>query len=146
MVKLPPPYFCSVTVREAGSRDLLSSATVRYEGQYGENWIRLEKPLNASLASGPDNPTPRVLLVAASRGGGHFVFAPVHRAEWSHVLFPIGLPLGGILHHYYLSSVVVTAPRHLAVRVSGRFSAQIHSPFAEYTDGLTVLLPRTTKN
>ena len=143
---LPPEHFRSITVREAGSRRLLSSATVSYRGQHGTNWIRLEEPMRASVTSQPHTPAASdVVLTASPRSGGQFVFAPVHRAGWSHVLFPIGLPLGGDLQHYYLSSVVASAPGHSAVRVSGRPSLEFHSPFAEYSDSLTILLPRTSQ-
>jgi hypothetical protein len=142
---LPPVHMRSVTVREAGSRRLLPTATVRYEGRDCTNWARLEAPLDATLVSqANDGSAAKVVLMASARGAGQFVFVPVRRTEWSHVLFPIGLPLGGVLQHYYGSSVVASAPGHSAVRVSGRLPARLHSPWAENADGLTILLPRTS--
>ena len=142
---LPPAHFRSVTVREAGSRRPLANATVRYEGRYGTNWARLEEPLNASLATKPTRTTPKVILTALPSGNGQFAFSPVRRVEWLHVLFPIGLPLGGVLQHYYTSSIVATAPGHSAVRVSGHPPARHTSPFSEYSGSLTILLPLTSQ-
>jgi hypothetical protein len=148
---LPPSHFRSVAVREAGSRRLLTDATVRYEAGLGSNWIRAEPP----LAARPDSERgavarPRVYLTAKQDSPGHFVFEPVRRLEWVHVLFPIGLPLGGIMNYYYSGAVIASAPGHAAVSISGEPGCgndpgRTHSPFFDYLDHLTIFLPRSSR-
>jgi hypothetical protein len=139
---LPPAYFRSVSVRDADSHELISSASVYYEAYTAVNWAKLEEPLHGSVlaAEHRTNAAPIVLL-AVQRAPGRFEFVGVQRWEWSRVYFPLCLPLGGVLHHYYTGSVVIEAPGHDSIRVSGAPPVYPSPGLVEFDGGLTVLLP-----
>jgi hypothetical protein len=148
--QLPPSYFQTVAVCDAVSRLPLTNASVRIEGRYIKNWARLTPPLSAQPASERSGDTPKLVLLAQEASPGIYTFQTVHRSEWSHVLFPIGLPLGGVMHHYYDSSVVAESPGHTPVRVYGSPhvsfgpSHSSSSVLVEFSERVTIFLPRTT--
>ncbi len=146
---LPPAHFRTLHVCDAETKSPLDNASVNYEGHYGTNWMRCF-PVGAQLASFPYTNEPGDLqLSSKSIGNGSFQFTPVSRLEWTHVWFPLGLPLGGIMFHYYSNSVIVSAPGYVSVRVYGE-RRPVHSfksttadeKFLSYSEHLTVLLPK----
>jgi hypothetical protein len=150
-VQLPAAHYQMVSVRDAVSGLPLTNAVIRFEGRYFKNWARLVPPITACPALNPTNlMAPRLVLVARQRTPGDYAFEPVRRYEWSQVLFPFGLPLGGVMHHYYDHSIIAQCPGYRAVFVHGAPSIypQTNSNRAlalvEYSGQVTVFMPRAT--
>lgn len=146
--QLPPPWFLQVSARDAVSREPITNATVRFEGRKVKNYIVFAPPLSASPARTQEEGPPHVVLTGTQIAPGLYSFEPTRRFEWSHILFPIGLPLGGVMRHYYTSSIVVEAPDHSPIRAhgvpppNGGLGQETTSDFVEFSDKVTILLPR----
>ena len=137
-------------VEDADTGKLLSDARVSFCVRRAPlNWI---PPMSYCIVHDPSDPpgTPfeqgtsqlaPQLRDARRLRGGVFRLRGSTRLCWAHVLFPIGLPLGGVLLRTYEGGITAWAPGHLAVSFSDSLGSLPNDEIAAWLADVAPGLP-----
>lgn len=120
-VTIPHRSLRRIVVVDRETLEPIEDATVTCTMQRWDNWIRpivrweVFTPANeaegSTRAAQPCGDTGRD-WPGEPQGDGIFIIEPKTKLGWTHIMFPLDLPIGGVIRHTYCGAITVSAPGH----------------------------------
>ena len=153
---LPSAAFRQVTVIDDRTGNAMTQADVVYEVHTQSNWMAPLPYCAWGTGKVPDLGKVETTWQATPDGRGTYSFPRRTVRSWKQIWFPLGLPLGGVMHHAKLGRLRVAAPDHAEVWVidpgqdaTENDGTQVHDPaersLVEIDEAVRIRLPANTK-